>query len=57
MILLLMSTAVAPFAFASTSLTYVYDANGNLISGDGKYYEYNDANKVVKVRHGVRPGL
>lgn len=30
---------------------YHYDANGNLISGDGKYFEYNDANKLVRVRH------
>ncbi len=27
-----------------------YDPNGNLISGDGKYYEYNDANQLVRVR-------
>jgi RHS repeat-associated protein len=38
-------------AFATTTLTYEYDANGNLISGDGKYYEYNDANQLVRVRH------
>lgn len=42
--------------YASTSLTYVYDANGNLINGDGKYYEYNDANQLVKVRHGDQSG-
>ncbi len=35
--IILMATSVS----AATSLSYVYDANGNLISGDGKYYEYN----------------
>ena len=49
--LFLMMFAVASNATAATSLTYVYDANGNLIQGDGKYYEYNDANQLVKVRH------
>ena len=44
-------------ASASTSLTYDYDANGNLISGDGKYYEYNDANQLVRVRFGDQNGL
>jgi len=41
---------------AATSLKYEYDANGNLICGDGKYYEYNDANKPVRVRHGDKDG-
>lgn len=41
---------------AITSLTYEYDANGNLIQGDGKYYEYNDANQLVRVRHGDQNG-
>jgi len=26
-------------------------ANGNLIQGDGKYYEYNDANQLIRVGH------
>lgn len=29
---------------------YTYDANGNLTTGDGKFYEYNQANKLVRVR-------
>lgn len=37
-------------AFAEDSIINLYDANGNLISGDGKYYEYNDANQLVRVR-------
>lgn len=38
-------------ALAQVTLTYAYDANGNLVSGDGKFYEYNDANQLVRVRH------
>jgi hypothetical protein len=51
-LLLLMTAACAPFAYADTTFTFQYDANGNLISGDGKYYEYNDANQLVQVRQG-----
>lgn len=43
-------------AQASTTLNYSYDANGNMIQGDGKYFEYNDANQLVKVRHGDASG-
>ena len=44
--------ALAPLiGFADVQLDYEYDANGNLIKGDGKYYEYNDANRLVRVRH------
>jgi len=50
-VLLFASTVIA-----TTSLTYQYDANGNLISGDGKYYEYNDANQLIRVRHGDQNG-
>jgi len=53
---MLILSAFAPFAHATTSLSYQYDTNGNLISGDGKYYEYNDANQLAKVRHGDQNG-
>jgi RHS repeat-associated protein len=33
-----------------------YDPNGNLISGQGLFYEYNDANKLVRVRQGGSDG-
>ena len=51
-IVLLYATA----SLAATTLTYEYDANGNMIRGDGKHYEYNDANQLVKVRHGDQSG-
>ncbi len=47
---------VASHATAATSLTYVYDANGNLIQGDAKYYEYNDANQLIRVKYGDANG-
>jgi len=45
--MLLLLFAVAPGVNAAASLTFEYDANGNLIQGDGEYYEYNDANQLV----------
>lgn len=42
--------------WAETSIINVYDANGNLVSGDGRYYEYNDANQLVRVRQGDSAG-
>jgi hypothetical protein len=56
LITLFLMLAYAGKTNASTSLTYQYDANGNLISGDGKYYEYNDANQLMKVKHGDQSG-
>lgn len=52
----LLTFALMSEASATTSLTYEYDANGNLIQGDGKYYEYNDGNQLVRVRHGDQNG-
>lgn len=34
---------------ADTVLLNQYDANGSLVSGDGKFYRYNDASQLVKV--------
>lgn len=47
---------IIPQVHADTTLTYAYDANGNIIRGDGKYYEYNDANKLVRIRHNDQNG-
>jgi RHS repeat-associated protein len=54
--LLISMLLTATTAIAATSLSYVYDANGNLINGDGKYYEYNDANQLVRVKYGDANG-
>ena len=40
-----------PFAFAD-ELNRVYDLNGNLVSGDGYYKEYNELNQLVRIRQG-----
>lgn len=36
----------------SLDLNLVYDENGNLITGDGKFREYNEFNQLVRVREG-----
>ena len=40
-----------PVCFAD-QIDLTYDANGNLISGDGKFREYNSLNQLVKVYNG-----
>ncbi len=42
--------------YADTSIINQYDANGNLVSGDGRYYQYNDASQLVRVRQGDQTG-
>jgi len=54
MFILLMATAIG-YA-ADTSIINEYDANGNLVTGDGRYYEYNDANQLARVRQGDQAG-
>ena len=33
-----------------------YDGNGNMVSGNGLFYEYNDANRLVRVREKASDG-
>jgi len=40
-----------PVVVAET-MQFVYDANGNLISGDGKLRVYNDLNQLSEIRNG-----
>src|SRR3989344_4436976 len=40
-----------PITFAF-ELSFVYDGNGNLITGDGKYREYNGFNQLIRVSEG-----
>ncbi len=44
-LLLIFSTSAG-----AATLKFEYDQAGNMISGQGRYYEYNDANQLVKVR-------
>jgi RHS repeat-associated protein len=55
-LLFLLGLMLSSTVSATTSLTYEYDADGNLIRGDGKYYEYNDANQLVRVKYGDSSG-
>ena len=40
----------------SALVKFEYDAAGNMISEQGKYYEYNDANQLVRVRKDAPDG-
>jgi RHS repeat-associated protein len=46
----------AQVCLAEKTLDYEYDANGNLIRGDGKFLEYDDANRLVRVRQSNEKG-
>jgi len=48
--LLVLSVISYSSALAEYNLTY--DGNGNLISGDGKYREYNEFNQLIKIYQG-----
>jgi RHS repeat-associated protein len=54
LMLCLLMAAVS--GYADTSIINEYDANGNLVTGDGRYYEYNDANQLSRVRQGDKNG-
>ena len=49
--LIVLITTLPLVAAASYSLTY--DANGNLVSGDGKYRVYDSFNHLVKLYNGT----
>lgn len=54
---LLLTATYSVVAFASSSSqTFLYDANGNMISDSQNYYEYNDANQLFRVRKGNSTG-
>ena len=53
---LLASLALASLPSHATTASYGYDANGNRISGDGQHYEYDDANRLVRIRQGNASG-
>ena len=44
-----------PLTFSQTQSNLTYDGNGNLITGDGKYREYNEFNQLIRVREGNSP--
>jgi len=38
-------------------LNLIYDKNGNLVSGDGYFREYNGFNQLIKIRNGTSSGI
>jgi len=50
-VFMVMLIMMIPIVHAS-ELNLVYDANGNLVTGDGKYREYNSLNQLVRLRNG-----
>lgn len=44
-----------PICFAET-INPVLDANGNLVTGDGYYREYNELNQLVRIRNSTSTG-
>lgn len=55
-LIILVLTVPAHADTPDTNIINIYDANGNLVTGDGNYYEYNDANQLVRVRQGDQNG-
>ena len=42
----------ASYAFGLEENNLVYDANGNLVTGDSFYREYNELNQLARIRSG-----
>lgn len=55
-ILAIMLIMSLPICFA-TELSLQYDANGNLVTGDGYYRVYNSLNQLSKVYNGTSTGI
>ena len=54
--LLILGALLSFYTPCALAAVYTYDPNGNLTSGDNQYLEYNDANKLVRVRQGDANG-
>ncbi|MBU0757715.1 MAG: hypothetical protein KKF44_06610 [Nanoarchaeota archaeon] len=54
-ILFALLIAIQPIVHAET-LNLIYDANGNLVTGDGFFREYNSLNQLVRVRNNTVDG-
>jgi len=50
--LLFLVISIPPVFASELNQTLVYDGNGNLITGDGKYREYNEFNQLIRVYNG-----
>lgn len=52
LLIAILTISTISFASALSNQNLTYDANGNLITGDGKYREYNEFSQLVRVRAG-----
>lgn len=48
-VLLFLFISIPPVFASQINQTLTYDGNGNLITGDGKYREYNEFNQLLRV--------
>lgn len=53
--LLCLLISIPPVFASQINQTLTYDGNGNLITGDGKYREYNEFNQLIRVYDGSYP--
>jgi RHS repeat-associated protein len=54
-VLLFLILSIPPVFASQINQTLTYDGNGNLITGDGKYREYNEFNQLLRVYDGSYP--
>ena len=52
LLIAILTLSTISFASSSSEFNLTYDGNGNLITGDGKYREYNEFNQLVRVKEG-----
>lgn len=50
--LILLILSIPPVFASELNKSLTYDGNGNLITGDGRYREYNEFNQLVRVYNG-----
>jgi hypothetical protein len=50
--LIFLIISIPPVFASELNKSLTYDGNGNLITGDGKYREYNEFNQLVRVYNG-----
>jgi len=41
------------YFYTTAEMSLIYDANGNLVTGDGKYRVYNSLNQLVQLYNGT----
>src|SRR3989344_886536 len=52
LLIAILTLSTISFASSSSEFNLTYDGNGNLVTGDGKYREYNEFNQLIRVYEG-----